>query len=286
MEMSSKAMATRLGRNLGAYHGERIDIEAVLSGCLDSARRFGWTPEWLAGPSHLQLLALRRAGAGAACRVYLSTGIHGDEPAGPLAARQLLEDDAWPAACELRLCPCLNPTGFATGRRENAHGIDLNRDYRDPVTQEVRAHTTWLERQPAFEMAICLHEDWEANGFYLYELNPDGLPSLADTMVAAASRVCPIDTAAIIDGRESSGAGIIRPQLDPSQRPQWPEAFYLLTHKTRLSYTLEAPSDFPLPVRVAALTAAVVAGVTTFATRFSGGPPTTSGAPPEHGSGG
>jgi hypothetical protein len=45
-------------------------------------------------------------------------------------------------------------------------------------------------------------------------------------------------------------------------RPQWPEAVYLVTqNKTRLSYTFEAPSDFPLPVRVAALGAAVRAAL-------------------------
>jgi hypothetical protein len=32
-------------------------------------------------------------------------------------------------------------------------------------------------------------------------------------------------------------------------------------HKTRLSYTLEAPSDFPLPTRVAALVSAARAAL-------------------------
>jgi hypothetical protein len=32
---------------------------------------------------------------------------------------------------------------------------------------------------------------------------------------------------------------------------------YLITHKTPLSYTLEAPSDFPLPNRVEALVTGV-----------------------------
>jgi hypothetical protein len=49
--------------------------------------------------------------------------------------------------------------------------------------------------------------------------------------------------------------------VDPSSRPQWPEAFFLLNHKTRLSYTLEAPSDFPLSIRVAALVQGVKAAV-------------------------
>jgi hypothetical protein len=59
-----------------------------------------------------------------------------------------------------------------------------------------------------------------------------------------------------IEGRPASG-GIINPSLDPRSRPQWPEAFYLLTHKSRQTYTIEAPSDFQLVTRVAATIAAV-----------------------------
>jgi hypothetical protein len=51
--------------------------------------------------------------------------------------------------------------------------------------------------------------------------------------------------------------GVIRPQVNPKNRAQWPESLYLISHKTRQSYTLEAPSDFPLPTRVAALVTAV-----------------------------
>ena len=134
--------------------------------------------------------------------------------------------------------------------------MDLNRDYKHLRAPEIRAHVAWLEQRPHFDLTLCLHEDWEAHGFYLYELNPDRQPSLAEKMVAAARAVCPIDHSALIDGREAR-EGIIRPVLDPALRPEWPEAFYLFQHKTRLSYTLEAPSDFPLPMRVAALVRAV-----------------------------
>ena len=75
-------------------------------------------------------------------------------------------------------------------------------------------------------------------------------------MVQAAAKVCAIDLSPVIEDRPAQG-GIIRPDIDPAKRPQWPEAFYLIMNKTRHSYTLEAPSDFPLPTRVAALTAAV-----------------------------
>ena len=105
-----------------------------------------------------------------------------------------------------------------------------------------------------------MHEDWESSGFYVYELNPDGRPSLAERIVERVARVCPIDQSDLIEGRPARN-GIIRPSLDPRSRPDWPEAFFLITHKSRLSYTLEAPSDFPLRTRVAALTAGVRAAL-------------------------
>lgn len=253
----------RLGRNHGRYQGETIDIAAITEAALAAARRHGWLVERLAaGGVMLPALTRRARGqSGTPRRLYLSAGIHGDEPAGPLAVRQLLEEDAFPADVDLWLCPCLNPTGFPRGTRENAAGVDLNRDYRAPATSEVRAHVAWLEAQPSFDAAFCLHEDWEAAGFYVYELNPDGRPALAERIIAAVRPVCPVDPSPVIDGREASG-GIIRPRLDPAARREWPEAFYLVLHKTRLSCTLEAPSDFALPVRVAALVAGMRAVLT------------------------
>src|SRR5438552_9917534 len=56
-------------------------------------------------------------------RIYISAGIHGDEPAGPLAIRQLLEEDQWPAEVSLWVLPCLNPSGSAVHRRDNSEGI-------------------------------------------------------------------------------------------------------------------------------------------------------------------
>jgi hypothetical protein len=101
-----------------------------------------------------------------------------------------------------------------------------------------------------------LHEDWESHGFYVYEVNPTRRPSLAEKIIEAVAKVCPIDPSPVIE-TWSARAGVIRPHLNPADRPQWPEALYLITHKTSLSYTLEAPSDFPMPTRVAALATAV-----------------------------
>src|SRR5438876_295892 len=211
----------RLGKNQGGYHGETIDIDAVLHDDWQAANRFGWRRERLPTASKLELLAFQRAVSAPHKRVYISTGIHGDEPAGPLAVRQLLQANQWPANAELWVCPCLNPTGFPINCRENANGVDLNRQYHAPDTEEICAHVAWLNRQPRFDLTLCLHEDWEAQGFYLYELNPEQRPSHAHAIISAVAKVCPIDPSAKIEGREAH-RGIIRPDVDPLARPQWP----------------------------------------------------------------
>jgi hypothetical protein len=257
----------RLGLNQSGYVGERIDLDATLSDAAKAARRHGWEAEvFTAG--RLDLLAFHREAATPdAKRIYLSAGMHGDEPAGPCAALRLLEDDAWPDA-ELWLLPCLNPDGLRANTRGNAAALDINRDYRHFRTQEARGHVEWLKGQPCFDLTLLLHEDWESHGFYCYELNPDGRPSLADAMVDAVRPICPVDGSEVIDGRPSSRPGILRPQEWPDfkleERPEWPEALWLSVNKTRLNYTLEAPSDWPLDVRVQALVTAVRAALKSF----------------------
>jgi hypothetical protein len=209
------------------------------------------------------LLAGTKRAPGSRPRVYLSAGIHGDEPAPPLALLRLLQEGFFDARCDWFVCPLLNPTGMAAGTRENHERRDLNRQYRSREAAEVRAHVAWLRRQPSFDLALCLHEDWESSGFYLYELNPDRRPSLAEPVVAAVGKICPLDFSATIDGRPAQG-GIIRPEDDPAKRELWPEAIYLRAHHTRLSYTLETPSAHPLPQRIQAHVIAVTTAVACF----------------------
>ncbi len=213
------------------------------------------------------LLALTQRAAGLRPRIYLSAGIHGDEPAPPQALLSMIEAGVFDGRATWFICPQLNPTGLALGTRESASGLDLNRDYLDLSASETRAHVAWLQRQPPFDLTLCLHEDWEATGFYLYELNSENRRSLAEPMLEAVRPLCPIDEALTIDGRAMAAPGIIRPIDDPLLRETWPEAIYLRAHHTTLSYTLETPSAVPLAQRIAALRAAVEAALTSLRPR-------------------
>ncbi len=248
------------------YRGESIDIRNVLEDISRETKSHNWKQDVLPLPGAASnFVAYHRVSAPSVHRLYLSTGIHGDEPAGPLAILKLLRENAWPDGVDIFLCPCLNFNGFPLNRRENENGIDLNRDYRNTQSAEVRSHIAWLESKPSFDISLCLHEDWEAKGFYLYELNPDARVSLARHIIAEVETVCSIDRSDKIDDWDAKD-GIIHPPLNPAERPQWPEALYLIQHKTRLSYTFEAPSDFPIATRVAALVKAVRAVTDSFPT--------------------
>ena len=246
----------RLLINIGGYKGEVIDIAKVSREAAEAASKAGWT----ALPITESLVGYERLAPGSKANVYISAGIHGDEPAGPLAALELLKENAWTSDVNLWLIPCLNPRGYEFNTREDENGVDLNRDYRTATTSLVRAHMAWLDARPRFHLSLLLHDDWESNGFYFYELNPDRRPSIAEAIVTGVKDVCPIDLSPVIEGREAQD-GIICANPDLATRKDWPEAFYLIHHKTPLSYTLEAPSDFPLVTRVQALCRGVMAGL-------------------------
>lgn len=246
----------RLGKNSGSYQGETIDIEKLLKDVAEIALTHGWELQPIEVSARQRLPAFQKVPRNARKSLYISSGMHGDEPAGPLAMLRLFEENEWPADISLFVIPCFNPGGFARNTRENEEGVDLNRDYRARKTAVVRAHVKWLEERPRFDLSLCLHEDWEAHGFYLYELNPDFVPSFAEAIIDRAQEVCPIDPSELIEGREAKN-GIICANRYLVERPDWPEAFYLIDNKTRLSYTLETPSDFPLLTRVNGLATGV-----------------------------
>jgi hypothetical protein len=61
-------------------------------------------------------------------RVLVVGSIHGDEPAGITIARRLKSRPA-SATADLWILETLNPDGAASGTRQNAHGVDLNRNF-------------------------------------------------------------------------------------------------------------------------------------------------------------
>jgi len=197
--------------------------------------------------------------------LYVSAGVHGDEPAGAFALLDLLRAGRLPRDRRVVLCPALNPGGLRAGTRATPDAIDLNRDYTDFESAEASAHRDWIARHvPAIGLALHLHEDWEFAGFYLYEVNFGPESSRAPRILQAVREHCPIETADEIDGHPADG-GLIRPATLSEQRDLegLPEPLYLYFRYGAINYTFESPSSQPLELRRCVQTAAVLAALET-----------------------
>lgn len=194
-------------------------------------------------------------------RVYLSAGIHGDEPAGPMAILDLLRRREFPDCFTYTLYPLLNPRALNAGSRTTPEGLDLNRDYGpSPRSAEVRAHKASVGEQ-AFEATLCLHEDYEGEGFYLFSHQRVSFPvDIPHRMLQAAQPHTGIDPRPLIDDMPAVH-GLMQPprEIFNADRPDLPEAVWLyFQHAPWITVTTETPSLRDLPTRVAAQRAAVL----------------------------
>jgi len=190
-------------------------------------------------------------------KVFISTGMHGDESAGPKSFLFLLENGLLERDLSFYFCPMLNPTGFELGTRENAQGCDMNRDYFHLQTAEVQGHVKWLEKRRP-ELFISLHEDWESSGFYFYEINTFGdRPERYAYLSERISEVMPLEQGEFIDGHEVREQGWIYHEAEADMNDSWPEAIFMAKRGCALSFTFESPSMVDVGKRVAAQAAAV-----------------------------
>ncbi|MFM8363959.1 MAG: M14 family metallocarboxypeptidase [Verrucomicrobiota bacterium] len=191
--------------------------------------------------------------------VYFSAGIHGDEPASTEALLAWVERNAPLArSLNLRIFPCLNPWGLENNCRLDADGRDLNRCYRNPSHPPLAAHSR-LAKKNHYDLAIVLHEDFDAQGVYVYETSPLK-PYLGEKIIAAMSCHIPPDPRRRIDSSRAKN-GVIRRRITRDLMPDWPEAFLLHFHCARRVFTIETPSEFQIDTRVEAHIAAIDAAL-------------------------
>ncbi len=237
-----------------------LDPAAFLDDFRREAAARGFSCETLLETAAGPLLGFTGPGSGEAA--YLSAGIHGDEPAGPLAALELLKAGAFDDGRAWTLCPAVNPTGLAAGTRDNADGLDLNRDYLRRVTPEVRAHAAWLESRPMPARFLSLHEDWETTGFYFYEINlGQDRPDRSRAILDAVSPWFPPEPEARIDDHDVRAPGWIYHEARADFPDHWPEAIFLAESGCPLSFTFETPSTAALDDRIQAHVAATRAAL-------------------------
>jgi hypothetical protein len=181
-------------------------------------------------------------------RVYLSAGIHGDEAAATEALiAWVTKHGAELRRLDLLIFPCLNPWGLINNARFDSRGVDRNRSYHHDLIPATAAHLRELGTRQ-FDLALTLHEDYDALGVYLYEIQHKR-PYWGDALLQAASRVMKIDDRRRIETSRPRN-GVIRRRITPALLEHHPEAFTLHFHHSLRTLTIETPSEHLLSARV------------------------------------
>ena len=240
-------------------------------------RRLGVRVREIACVGAPRTLIVAEAGDAHQPTVSISAGVHGDEPAAPWALLSIVRDGLLDPRFAYRIWPCLNPSGYVAGTRVNAEGDDVNRSFsRGGTTPEARAIFT-ANRDRRFVLALDLHEDFEADGCYVYEpLRPGFQPEFSPKIVRALDDAgIPVQT---IGDDFDLGAP---PGFDPAQLyrlergtvlvdyeaelqvfPGFPSSIALMYRGAPAALTFESPRPRPWDERIAAHRIAVTAALT------------------------
>ena len=121
--------------------------------------------------AHIKLYSICNR-SGFKYKVFLSGGIHGNEPGGVETLARFIEslarDPALYGNVSFEIVPLTNPWGWAHDVRYNRDGIDINRDLAPQRSQEARIVAGYL-KENRYDLMIDDHEDPSASGFYMYQ---------------------------------------------------------------------------------------------------------------------
>ncbi len=209
--------------------------------------------------------------------IYISAGIHGDEPAGVECALrfvELLADDKrhnfFPFPLNeynWLISPCDNPYGYERDIRENAAGLDLNRMFETPIQCPETAfiaeslqrtqcsppqnthsnHTT--KKRARIELALDLHEDSDSNGFYLWERRTSQCFPIGNAIVNNVAGLCAINREPQIENHHNEN-GVVT-LLDKVTTKGWTRGRYLAEQVNTRCLILETPTQLDWETRIA-----------------------------------
>jgi len=199
--------------------------------------------------------------------VFLSAGIHGDEPAGVYALLSFLENhfEKYEDRLNFFAIPCLNPFGFENDTRENPDNVDLNRNFDSEVPeQETKIAKDVLEDfARTYVFSLDLHEDPvdkpalgfelkdSVREFYMYEISPSKEHCIGHKVIGRLEQQgIPIAKQDKIYHDFNNNGLVWRPSPEDKWNDQSSELFAYLQRYTDYSFTIETPTCWTLEKRI------------------------------------
>jgi hypothetical protein len=186
-------------------------------------------------------------------RIGIFAALHGDEPAGALAAIEFLAGAARePVPIRnflLQVYPVCNPTGFEDNTRHSRRGKDLNREFwRASIEPEIEILEHELRTQ-RFSGIIQLHADDTSDGLYGFVRGHTLTEHLLRPALFEAGKILPRNVSATIDGFAARDGIIYQSYEGILAAPMESEPPFEII--------LETPHHAPIDLQVQALVVAI-----------------------------
>jgi hypothetical protein len=185
--------------------------------------------------------------------IGIFAGIHGDEPAGTLAAAEFLTQAVRePDLIEnflVHVYPLCNPTGFEDNTRHSRRGKDLNREFWKSSTEPEIAILEHELRTQHFNGIIQLHADDTSDGIYGFVRGHTLTENLLRPALAEAGKILPRNANATIDGFAARDGIIYHSYEGILAAPMQSEPPFEIIFET--------PHHAPMDLQVAALVVAI-----------------------------
>ena len=184
-------------------------------------------------------------------KLYLSSGIHGDETSGPHTLINLLKEPEFFNSLDVTIFPILNMYGHLHNQRHNAKDVDLNRDFKHKRHQETKNHLKLMEND--YDIALCLHEAKDADGVFIYKPNKNKIIDMLEDILNSMTKYMRID----------KRHNIMKSKIEPGifkdvkyKEVHMTEAVYLADRGVD-AFTIEVPHDRPMHQREETLRAGI-----------------------------
>jgi predicted deacylase len=145
----------------------KYNARDFVSKCVRAAKNNGYIVENIGAISGVSIPLIYKPGV----TKLISSGMHGNEPAGVFASIYCIENNFNAA-----FLPLLNPFGFQHNTREDGSDRDPNREYfsSDPpsIGKLIIKHSKKI-LPLCKDGAMSLHEDVDSDGFYIYYATKD-----------------------------------------------------------------------------------------------------------------